>query len=119
MTSLPSVINLYALILDTNNDFKYNVISIDKDKLILPNIIIEPFLDINKSLNYLLGKYIETNMIVTTDYRLSDIIIEDTVNIFYYCFITYETTTKSCYLYNPLSYEKNLPNLQKIIQLLK
>ena len=74
MTSLPSVINLYALILDTNNDFKYNVISTDKDKLILPNIIIEPFLDINKSLNYLLGKYIETNMIVTTDYRLSDII---------------------------------------------
>lgn len=118
MTSLPSVINLYALILDTNNDFKYNVISTDKDKLILPNIIIEPFLDINKSLNYLLGKYIETNMIVTTDYRLSDIIIEDTVNIFYYCFITYETTTKSCYLHNPLSYEKIYQIYKKLFSFL-
>lgn len=116
---IPSFIHLYALILDTKDSFRYNVISTDQYKLILPNIIIEPYIDINKSLSHLLQRYIEIDITPSIAYRLSDIIIDDTVNIYYYCFITYETTTRSCYLYDPLTYEKNLPNLQNIIKLLK
>jgi hypothetical protein len=108
-------LNLYILVL--NKNFKYDLVSINKDSIILPSLSIDSYLDINLSLQHLFSKHI-TNSSMPVDFRLSDILIEETLNIYYYCFVTYETQIQNSYLFSPTSYDKYLPNLQKIIKLL-
>lgn len=112
---IKSKIYLISLILDEPT-FKYTILSLEDNKIKLPHIEISPFLDLVYGLSHLTSLYIENHNDIIHNYRLSDIIIRDELEIYYYLFIPHDVKLTNAYKI-PLSptYEFNLPNFQKIV----
>lgn len=113
---IKSKIKLIIFILN-NETFKYNILSINSDKIILPYLEIKNYMDINKGIRHLMSLYLLNKDIVEyCDFKLSDIDVDDELNIYYYCFIPHDTEIKDSYKIPINQYECNLPNIQKTIR---
>ena len=83
---IKSKINLILFILD-DNTFKYNILSVDRDKIIFPSIEIEKYIEIDQSIKHLLSLYIKDKDIGQyCNFKLTDISIDEEVGIYYYAF---------------------------------
>lgn len=110
-------INLIPLIFDQSCG-RYKIFSTSLDnQLTLPKIDIEPYLDMEPALDHLLENCIDTKSLYH-NFKLTDIIIEDILHIYYIVFIMHETTIH----YGSMMDTKNITNLptnaKKIISLL-
>lgn len=113
-------LNLIVLLLNEET-FKYNIVSLSDSLIELPSILIEPFQDIDESIRLLFKNHLSVSNeeILSFDYRLIDINIQDVLNIYYFSIISHDIeTTNSCKL-SIKNYEFNLPNLAKILQRLR
>lgn len=112
--------SIYLYILKFNKStLRYELLSINNAKIVLPNYIIESGDQSTEDIVYsILKKYllIDPKFI---NYKLSDIEINnDELNIYYYALIPFNTPCYNSYfieLYNEIYYPKNL---SKIIRLL-
>jgi hypothetical protein len=113
---IKSKINLILFILD-DNTFKYNILSVDRDKIIFPSIEIEKYIEIDQSIKHLLSLYIKDKDIGKyCNFKLTDISIDEEVGIYYYAFITHNADIINSFKIPLNQYECNLPNIQKIIR---
>lgn len=109
-------LNLIILVFNVETG-KYKLLSKSKDKFEAPNMIVENQLDVDYALEHLLSIQLDHNGLYH-NFKLTDISINDDLDIYYLVFITHETTIKSGYLlelHNPHDLPKNA---QKIIRLL-
>lgn len=112
---IKSKLNLIILVLD-DITFEYKILSINESKIVLPYIDITEYLDIDKSIKHIVSSYIKNDVELSVNYKLIDIDIDDNINIYYYCFITFNAKIDGAYALPITQYEKNLPNLQKILR---
>lgn len=108
------ILNLVPLILN-DKSFKYEILSLTNDSIIIPNIELRPYQDIQETLQHIVSLY-TTETVIPINYRLSDISIEDNVNIYYYALIPFSIPIKNAYLLPSTEYNVHLPNLQKILR---
>lgn len=113
---IKSLLKLIIFVLD-DVTFKYDIISLNEQTVVVPDVEIESYLDINESLKYLISKYIDhPDLIQYINPKLGDIHITDELSIYYYNFITFNAKIKNSYKISPDKYAENLPNIQKIIR---
>lgn len=113
---IKSKINLILFILD-DSSFKYNILSLDQDKIIFPSIEIEKYIEIDQSIKHLLTLYVKDKDIGQyCNYKLIDISIDEEVDIYYYAFIPHNADIINSFKMPLNQYECNLPNIQKIIR---
>jgi hypothetical protein len=112
---IKSTLNLIVLILD-DTQFEYNILSLNEDKIVLPSLEIIEYLDIDKSVKHILSSYIKDDIAQYVNYKFIDIDITDQLNIYYHCFITFNTKIQNSYKISIKKYENNLPNIQKILK---
>lgn len=109
-------IKLIALVFDQQYA-RYKILSIKPDILELPAFMVEANSDIDKILEHTLSLY-NQNDSRFHNFKLTDISIKESLEIYYMTFITYETTIKNGFLLD-LSTANNLPtNAQNVISLL-
>lgn len=104
-------IKLIALVFDIQHA-QYKILSLKEDSLELPSLVIETNMDIDITLEHMLSIYNQKNRL--HNFKLTDISINDKLEIYYITFITYETTTINSFLLD-LSTTNDLPNNAKNI----
>lgn len=110
-------LNLVLLLLDEET-FKYKIVSLSDTSIVCPSVDVFEFQDIGESIRLLF----KTHLIITEeqsfsfDYKLMDIAIHDTLNIYYLSIVSHDIENKYSYKLPIKQYEINLPNLSKIIQ---
>ena len=108
---------LITLILDYSSN-QYKILSLDKDNLIVPFLNIEENLDVNLCLSHLVSSYIDKEDLVC-NFKLTDIVLSDTLEVYYIVFISCDPNIKNSHLLKiePITFQ--LPNnAQKILSLL-
>jgi hypothetical protein len=112
-----AVLNLYILIFNQETS-KYDILSIDKKQISVPNILLDDKTNINDELSNLFIKYVD----LSSDYvvfKISDAeIIGNKLHIVYYCVPPFNTKIKNSFLLPYYPNEIIFTNLQKIIKLL-
>lgn len=109
-------IKLITLVFDQQHA-KYKILSLKPDILELPHFVVEANSDIDKTLELTLALY-NTNSNRFHNFKITDISINETLEIYYVTFITYETSIKDSFLLD-LATINNLPtNAQNVISLL-
>lgn len=97
---------------------KYKILSLNPDTLDMPNLVIEPNMDITNTLEYLLSIYIESHN-TYHNFKIIDMHIDNaSLYIYYIVFVTHDTTIKNSYLLDIGPNTILPPNAKKIIQLL-
>lgn len=96
----------------------YKIFSKEPDKFEPPHLNIESHLDIDSALEHLLSNQLD-HMGLYHNFKLTDIMISDNLDIYYVVFITHETTIKNGHLLVLKNNQHSIPkNAQKIISLL-
>lgn len=110
-------INLLALVLNHKYN-KYQILSTHSEKLDLPSIDIEPYIDLKISLEHIISKI--SNDDIIHNFKLTDITVSDKLNIYYMTFIYSEILLNNYYyLLDINSHIADIPdNAKKIITLL-
>lgn len=97
---------------------QYNLYSLDKDSLVLPSYDIERNLNENDTLDQILRQCIVTYY-PNNNFKLTDITVNENLNIYYLVFVTYDTTIKDGFLISSKDHINEIPkNAKKIISLL-
>ena len=91
----------------------HQILSLEKDKLMLPFIDLEPNLDIDKAILHKLSRHLD--LVGFPTYKVSDINITEILDIYYFCFINYDVKIKTGHLIELSQYNENTPNIKKII----
>jgi len=96
---------------------RYEILSISDTKIEFPSISVEPFCDLHATMTTLISRHIAET--ADTRYKLIDIDITDSVNIYYLSFVNYDATILSGYTH-PIDINNNiLPiNAKQTISLL-
>ena len=114
---IKSQFKILPLILDPLSN-RYKLLS-DNETLSWLSIDIEPNLDIQSCLDNLICLYIDTDTKIIHNFKLTDILLSNVLEIYYIVFITYNTTIKNGALIETQSALSLLPNnAKKIISLL-
>ena len=110
-------INLLSLVLNHKYN-TYQIVSINSEKLDLPYIDIEPYMDLNRSLEHIVSKI--SNDDIVHNFKLTDVTMLDQLNIYYVTFIHNEIKLNNYYyLLDINSHITNIPdNAKKILTLL-
>jgi hypothetical protein len=107
---------LIPLVFDTKTA-RHKILSINKDIIEFPSISIESNADIITSLEFLVSKNLKgTN--IYCNFKLTDVVVSETLDVYYIAFITYETLTKDDLLLDINTNYEFPANAKKIIQLL-
>lgn len=109
-----STLNLFIFCIE-QKEFKYKIVSRDPDNILLPYMEIQPYMNIEESIAHMISCYIKNYNTSQINYKFSDISIEDNIDLYYYTFLHYEPELKNSFTIPVKQYEKNLPNIQKII----
>ena len=95
----------------------YQILSAIDYGIRFPSIDILPNQQIDETISVLLGRYLKDTSGITP--KLIDIQIDDTLTIYYLCFVNYETKTTNGVLKNiDVNANQFPPNAQKTISLL-
>jgi hypothetical protein len=110
-------INLLALVLNHKYN-SYQILSTNTTQLYLPNIVLEPYIDLKQSLEFILTK-ISGNSIIP-NFKLTDVTMLDQLNIYYLTFIYNDIKLNNNYYALDInSHIEHIPdNAKKIITLL-
>lgn len=109
--------NVCILVLDppTSN---YKLVSYNKDFLELPYLEIENTMDIDNCLEHIVSSCINKEDSFLS-FKLTDVVLDDFLSIYYVVFINHETSIKNGFLLDIQSSISKLPNnAKKIISLL-
>ena len=114
---IKSQFKILPLILDSVSN-KYKLLS-DNETLSWISMDIEPNLDIQSCLDNIVCLYINADTKMLHNFKLTDIVLSNVLEIYYIVFITYNTTIKNGALIETQSALPLLPNnAKKIISLL-
>lgn len=110
-------ISLLALVLDHKYN-KYQILSANPEILDFPSLDIEPYIDLKISLEHIISKISNDDIIY--NFKLTDVTISDKLNIYYITFIYSEIKLNNYYyLLDIDSHIADIPdNAKKIITLL-
>lgn len=110
-------IKLIVLVFD-NEYGRYKVLSRIIDKFEAPSMNVETNLKIDSALEHLLSTQLDHGGLYH-NFKLTDMIVADTLDVYYVVFVTHETTIKNGHLLELKNTIYSLPkNAQKIISLL-
>lgn len=110
-------IKLAILVFD-NETGRYKILSRQIDKFEAPILNIETHLKIDVALEHLLSTQLDHGGLYH-NFKLTDIIVTDVLDIYYVVFVTHETTIKNGHLLELKNTIYSLPkNAQKIVSLL-
>lgn len=106
---------IVPIFIPANNSYK--ILSTVDYRVQLPSIEMEPNQDVNESINMLLKRYIKDISSVVP--KLIDIQNHDFLNIYYMCYINYETTVINGVLKSiDVTTDEFPPNTAKVLSLL-
>lgn len=108
-------VELYILALNKKT-LSFDIVSLDKDNLVLPSQNLEKDSDINSTICSLFETYVDMSS-TYCKYRLCDVSNQDNLIISYLILLPFGTSFKNCHILPSKQYEYK-PNLQKIIKLL-
>jgi len=109
--------NAIILFLDPSIN-KHRILSSQKDYLELPSINIESNLDIDSCLDHIVSTKIYKDE-SSLNFRLTDVVLSEILEIYYVVFINYESKIKDGFLLDIQSSLTGLPlNAKKILALL-
>lgn len=110
-------IKLVTLVFDIEYG-RYKILSRQLDRFEAPSINIETNLKIDAALEHLLSRQLDHSGLYH-NFKLTDIVITDVLDVYYVVFVTHETTIKNGHLLDLKQTIASLPkNAQKIISLL-
>ncbi len=109
---MSSILKLVILVFNLKQGC-HQVVSLEKDRLVLPNIDIVANLNIDEAILHKLSRYIDLPGFPS--YKITDITVRDTLDIYYFCFINHDVKTKNIHLLELDKYNENTPNIKKII----
>lgn len=110
-------IKLVTLVFDIEYG-RYKILSRELDRFEAPSINIETNLKIDSALEHLLSRQLDHGGLYH-NFKLTDIVITDVLDVYYVVFVTHETTIKNGHLLDLKQTISSLPkNAQKIISLL-
>jgi len=109
--------NLISPVLDASCN-RYKILSLNTIDLELPSIFIEDNLDIDSCLSHIINRHTDGHD-MHHNFKLTDVVLSDILEIYYIVFITYETTIKDAHLIDIEPILNKLPNnAKKILSLL-
>jgi hypothetical protein len=110
-------IKLVTLVFD-NEYGRYKILSRELDRFEAPSMNIETNLKIDAALEHLLSRQLDHGGLYH-NFKLTDVVITDVLDVYYVVFVTHETTIKNGHLLDLKQTIPSLPkNAQKIISLL-
>lgn len=113
---IPAQLNLIVPIFVQSSNC-YKLLSLSDITYTPPSTMIKPYDDINAIIDMLIKRHIQNPSVFNP--KLTDIIVEDILHIYFLCFINYDAILSDCFLINLNSnYEYNPPNAKKTLSLL-
>ena len=107
--------NLKLVVLIFNSEKGcHQILSLKPDSLVLPWIELEQNLDIDQAILHKLSRHLE--LVGFPSYKIIDINIKDSLDIYYFCFVNHNIGIKNnSYLLELDQYNEDTPNIKKII----